>query len=100
MSKLWGAVQSGADPIGGVLPMDTESSDVKLRSVSETKVARCRVKPGMTIWPFFFVSSITVTTKPTTPRQFLGRRPAANSAGESARQPNFTEGWPVRRSAA
>ena len=43
MSKLWGAVQSGAGPIGGVLPMDAESSVFKFRCVTVFNAARCRV---------------------------------------------------------
>lgn len=40
MSKLWGAVQNGADSIGGVLPMDAESSGFKLRCVTVFNDAR------------------------------------------------------------
>ena len=60
MSKLWGAVQSGADPIGGVLPMDAESSGFKLRRVGAFNDIRCRAKPSMTGLLSFFSSLATI----------------------------------------
>lgn len=59
MSKLWGAVQSGADPIGGVLSMDAEFSGFKLRRVGAFNDIRCRAKPSMTGLLSFFSSLAT-----------------------------------------
>lgn len=38
MSKLWGAVQSGAGPIGGALPMDPASGVIERRQAAKSRV--------------------------------------------------------------
>ena len=61
-----------AGPIGGVLPMDAESSGFKLRRVGAFNDTRCRVKPGMTGLLSFFSSL---------PLYFGASRLTRNSAG-------------------
>ena len=40
--------------------LDAESSDFKFRCAAVFNAAGCRVKPGMTRRPYFFVSLITI----------------------------------------
>ena len=44
MSKLWGAVQSGAAPIGGVLPMDPASGVFERRQAAKSNVTGPRYR--------------------------------------------------------